>query len=72
VLVTADPSRDADLLKRCRMSAAPKEATIVLLAPPGNMVGTFAGATTKEALLQKLQSAGSSCSSGSCGPSGCQ
>jgi hypothetical protein len=72
VLVTADPSRETDLLKRCRISAAPAEATIVLLAPPGSMVGTFAGATTKEALLQKLQSAGSSCSSGSCGPSGCQ
>jgi len=71
VLVTADPSREADLLKRCRISAAPKEATIVLLAPPGTMVGTFAGATTKEALLQKLASASSSCSSGSCGPSGC-
>ena len=72
VLVMADPSRETDLLKRCRMSAAPAEATIVLLAPPGSMVGTFAGATTKEALLQKLQSASSSCSSGSCGPSGCQ
>jgi len=71
VLVTADPSREADLLKRCRISAAPAEATILLLAPPGSMVGTFAGATTKEALLQKLQSA-SSCSSGSCGPSGCK
>ena len=72
VLVMADPSRETDLLKRCRISAAPAEATIVLLAPPGSMVGTFAGATTKEALLQKLQSASSSCSSGGCGPSGCQ
>jgi len=72
VLVAADPSREADLLKRCGMSTAPTEATIVLLAPPGTMVGTFAGATTKDALLQKLQSASSSCTSGSCGPSGCQ
>jgi len=72
VLVTADPSREADLIKRCGMTAPPTEATIVLLAPPGSMVATVAGATTKEALLQKLQSASSSCSSGGCGPSGCQ
>ena len=72
ILVAADPSREADLLKRCGMRTAPSEATIVLLAPPGTMVGTFAGATTKVTLLRKLQAASSSCSSGSCGPSGCQ
>ena len=72
VPISADPSREAELIKRCGMTSPPTEATIVLLAPPGSMVGTFAGATTKEALLQKLQSASSSCSSGSCGPSGCQ
>ena len=71
VVIVADPSREADLLKRCGLTAPPTEATIVLLAPPGSMVATVAGATTKEALLQKLQSA-SSCSSGSCGPSGCK
>ena len=72
VLVVADPSREAELIERCRMSAPPTEATIVLLVPPGTIVATVAGATTKEALLQQLQSASASCSSGSCGPSGCQ
>jgi len=72
VLISADPSREAELIKRCGMTSPSTEATIVLLAPPGSMVATIAGATTKEALLQKLQSASSSCSSGSCGPSGCQ
>jgi len=72
VLIAADPIREADLIKRCGMTAPPTEATIVLLAPPGSMVAAVAGATTKEALLQKLQSASSGCSSGSCGPSGCK
>jgi len=72
VLISADPSREAELIRRCGMASPPTEATIVLLAPPGSMVAAVAGATTKEALLQKLQSASSSCSSGSCGPSGCQ
>jgi hypothetical protein len=72
VLISADPSREAELIRRCGMTSPPTEATIVLLAPPGSMVAAVAGATTKEALLKKLQSASSSCSSGSCGPSGCQ
>ena len=70
-LITADPSREADLLKRCGMTSPLTEATIVVLAPPGSMVAIVAGATTKQALIQKLQAA-SSCSSGTCGPSGCQ
>ncbi len=66
VVVAADPNRDPELLKRCGLKSAPREATLVLLSPPGTLLGTFAGpAATKDALLQKLTSASSS----SCGPS---
>ena len=72
IVIAADPSQEAELVKRCGLIPPPAEATIVILVPPGNMVATVAGATTKEALLQKLQSASSGCSSGGCGPSGCK
>ena len=66
VVVVADPNRDPELLKRCGLKSAPREATLVLLSPPGTLLGTFTGAAaTKDALLQKLTSASSS----SCGPS---
>jgi hypothetical protein len=70
VLIIADPGAEKGLLGRCGMQAAPAESTVVLLVPPGNMIASVAGATTKDILMAKLQAALASCGSG-CGPSGC-
>jgi len=70
MLIAADPAQEAGLLKRCGINSAPAESSILLLLPPGNLVATVAGATTKEVLLAKLQTALAACGSG-CGPSGC-
>jgi len=70
VLVTVDPSKESDLLKRCGIRSIPTESTIVMLLPPGQLVASVTGGTTKDALLAKLQAALASCGSG-CGPSGC-
>lgn len=70
VLLTADPSKEPDLLKRCGIQSTPTESTIVMLLPPGQLAASVAGSTTKDALLAKLQAALASCGSG-CGPSGC-
>lgn len=70
VLITADPSKEPDLLKRCGIRSTPTESTVVMLLPPGQLVAKVAGATTKDDLLAKLQAALAACGSG-CGPSGC-
>ena len=70
LLVTADPSKEPGLLKRCGIRSIPTESTIVMLLPPGQLVASVTGSTTKDALLAKLQAALAACGSG-CGPSGC-
>jgi len=70
VLITADPRKEADLLKRCRITSPPLESTVLMIVPPGRLVATVAGATTKAALLAKLTAALSSCGPG-CSPGGC-
>jgi hypothetical protein len=70
VLIVADPRKEADLLKRCRITSPPMESTVLMIVPPGRLVATVAGATTKAALLAKLTAALSSCGPG-CSPGGC-
>jgi hypothetical protein len=70
VLVMADPRKEADLLKRCGISSPPRESTVLMIVPPGRLVATVAGATTKDALMAKLTASLSSCGPG-CAPSGC-
>jgi hypothetical protein len=49
-----------------------KAAVTALLAPPGSVLGTFAGEVTKEQLVEKLKaSQNSCCPGGKCGPGGC-
>jgi len=70
LLVTADPSKEPDLLKRCGIRSLPTESTILMLLPPGRLVASVTGGTTKDDLLAKLQAGMAACGSG-CGPSGC-
>jgi len=77
-VVTIDPSAQAEQSFLAKLKLDPKmtEATTAFLAPPGSIIKTISGATTKDALLASLQAAssgGGGCgpSSAGCGPKGC-
>jgi len=65
-IVTIDPSDpdETDTLKKLRIDPKISEATTVFLAPPGRIIGTFTGATSKGALVATIQRSMSSCSPG--------
>ena len=71
-IVKIDPSdsRESKFLQQCKVNAGSTNAQVVMIIPPGRVLGTFDGNTTKDKLMAGLQSAMSSCGSG-CGPSGC-
>ena len=69
-VVTLDPtkSEDAKLLGQLRVAPDIQEAVTVLLAPPGAVVGTFQGVTSKSQIVAMLNKANMACGSGGCGP----
>jgi len=69
-VLTMDPAdrMEADFYKQCKVTTGTKNAQVLLLVPPGKVVGVFDADTSKDAVMAKIQSA---CSGGSCGPSGC-
>jgi len=71
-IVKIDPSdsRESKFLQQCKANAGSANAQVVMIIPPGRVLGTFDGNTTKDKLMASLQSAMASCGSG-CGPSGC-
>jgi hypothetical protein len=74
VIVSVDPAdpSEASLLRDLQVDARAAGPTTVLLAPPGSVVGQFAGAVSKEQLIAALQAAQSNpCAGGQCGPGGC-
>lgn len=73
-IVMLDPAAKAEakFLSDLKISPDTASAVTVFLAPPGSPIAMFEGATTKEALIETLQRAGSACGpGGSCGPGGC-
>jgi len=68
-IVTVDPSDETEVefLKKVRVDPATEEAITVVLAPPGRPIGTFKGATNKNALVAVFQK-GCAPGSGCCGP----
>ncbi|MHC4505278.1 MAG: hypothetical protein ACYTFI_18395 [Planctomycetota bacterium] len=68
-VVTLDPAdaAEAKFLGQIRVDPKASEATTVLLAPPGTIVGKFKGATDKGKLVAALKACGAGCgpSSGS-------
>jgi hypothetical protein len=70
VIVNIDPSDKAEskFMSVCKADTNASEAQLVVIVPPGKIVGKFNGATSKETVLASVIK---SCSSGSCGPSGC-
>lgn len=71
-IVKIDPSdrRESEFLQKCRVNAGLANSQVMMIIPPGRILGTFDGNTTKDKLMASLQSALKSCGSG-CGPSGC-
>lgn len=66
-----DPNSAAErpLLAKLGMNTPVEEATTLLMAPPGSVIGTFKGATDKNQIITTLTKAISSCASG-CQPGG--
>jgi len=71
-VIKIDPADRAEskFLQQCKVNTGSANSQVMLLVPPGKMLGVFDGNTTKDKLMASLQSALSSCGSG-CGPSGC-
>jgi hypothetical protein len=73
-VVRIDPADrgEAQFLKRCQISPAIADAQVVVIAPPGSMVGKFGGtATTASMAASLVKSLGCGCAGGTCGPGGC-
>ena len=72
-IVTLDPSdeKEAKFLTDLQVPSETKEAVTVLVVPPGQAIGKFEGATSKDALIELLSKANTGCGPGGCGPGGC-
>ena len=72
-VVTVDPSdkAESDLFRKFKIDANTTEALTVLLAPPGAVLASYKGATSKAALVAKVKAAAAGCGSG-CGSGGCK
>jgi len=68
-IVQVDPTDAAEGKFLAQLKIEPKtdEAVTAFLAPPGAIIGTYKGATDKNALVTAITAA----ASGGCGPSGC-
>ena len=71
-IVKIDPSArsESKFLRQCKVDTGSANAQILLLVPPGRLMGKFDGAITKGELMAGLQEALKSCGTG-CGPTGC-
>jgi len=70
-VLMVDPNSAAErpLLAKLGMNSPVEEATTILVAPPGSVIGSFKGATNKDQIITTLTSAISSCAAG-CQPGG--
>jgi hypothetical protein len=65
-IVKVDPSdaKETKLMVQLKADPQAKTATTAFLAPPGVLVATVSGPTTKDGLMASLQKAMSSCAPG--------
>jgi hypothetical protein len=70
-VVVIDPgdSTETSFLQTLQVNPATSTAVTVLLAPPGRPVARFAGAVTKDQIVEKVMAG--PCAGGKCGPNGC-
>ena len=71
-VVKIDPTDGTELkfLQQCKVDVKAANAQILLILPPGRLIGKYDGDTTTDKLMAELQQALSSCGTG-CAPSGC-
>jgi hypothetical protein len=72
-IITLDPAdkKEAGFLTDLKVSPDIAEATTVFVVPPGQAIGRFEGATSKDTLVELLSKASTGCGPGGCGPGGC-
>ncbi len=72
-IVTLDPTdkKEATFLSDLKVLPEIAEATTVFVVPPGQAIAKLEGATNKDALIELLSKASTSCGPGGCGPGGC-
>lgn len=75
-VVTIDPSdrSESKLLKQWGVNTGSANAQLVVVAPPGRVLGKFDGAASKATVMAGVMKSlgGGGCSGGSCGPGGCK
>ena len=72
-IVKVDPSdaAEAKFLAQLKIDPKTQEASTAFLAPPGVVLNTTSGSTSKDTLIGLLMAASSGCGAGGCAPSGC-
>ncbi|MFH1918458.1 MAG: hypothetical protein ABIP48_01030 [Planctomycetota bacterium] len=72
VTLNPDDQAEAAFLHDLQVDPRTPQAVTVLLAPPGQPIGRFVGAVSKDRIVEKVASAKSGpCAGGKCGPGGC-
>jgi len=74
-IIKIDPTdrSESKLLRQWNVNADSANAQLVIIAPPGKVVGKFDGAASKDSVMSSLmRSLSGGCSGGSCGPGGCK
>jgi len=74
VVIEIDPAdqRERDFLGSLQVSPTTSNATLLLVSPAGQMIGSFEGAVTPAQVVAKIEAAQQSCCPGGvCGPEGC-
>jgi len=71
VVVNPANEQDRGFLTQFGVNAQSQQAQTIFLAPPGDKINTYVGATYKEQLVADLQNAASGCCPDGCCPGGC-
>lgn len=71
VVMNPSHAQDSEFLKQFGVNVQSPQAQTVFLAPPGDKINTYIGATHKDQLVTDLQNAVSGCCPGGCCPGGC-
>ncbi len=71
VSLRGDDGSEAGFLKTLQINPTTTTPITALLAPPGRVLGIFAGAVTKQQLIERVTSPQGCCPGGKCCPGGC-
>ncbi len=71
-IIKEDPAvaKNEKFLTQCKLDKNISESTLVLLTPPGSILGVYPGRVSKETLFNKIVASSSGCGPGGCGSGG--